>query len=46
MGDMTGDGIADITIHTVDPQITFIYENKKGKVNTRVLGCGINYTLY
>lgn len=45
-GDMTGDGISDITILTTNPDVVFIYENKKGKQKTNGLGCGINYTFY
>ncbi len=45
-GDMTGDGLSDITL-TTDSAV-YIFENKNGKKieGSTPLGCGVNYTLY
>jgi hypothetical protein len=45
LGDMTGDGISDVTILTVKPALVHIFENSNGKT-TAPLGCGVNFTLY
>ena len=45
LGDMTGDGISDVTILTQEPASVHIFENKRGKTLAE-LGCGVNYTLY
>ena len=45
LGDMTGDGISDVTILTQDPAVVHIFKNKRGK-STAPLGCGVNHTLY
>jgi hypothetical protein len=44
-GDMTGDGISDVTLLTTDPGIVHIFKNKEGKTPAQ-LGCGVNYTFY
>ena len=44
-GDMTGDGICDITIITADPLAAHIFKNKKGTTPADC-GCGVNFTLY
>ncbi|MDG2206866.1 MAG: hypothetical protein P8K78_03085, partial [Pirellulales bacterium] len=45
LGDMTGDGISDITIITADPLGAHIFENRHG-TTPAALGCGVNFTLY
>ena len=45
LGDMTGDGISDVTILTEDPALVHIFENKRGKTKAP-LGCGVNFSLY
>jgi hypothetical protein len=45
LGDMTGDGISDMTVVTDKPPAVHIFKNIKGKKRAS-LGCGINYTLY
>ncbi len=45
LGDMTGDGISDVTILTSNPTMVYIFENKHGKTKAP-LGCGVNFTLY
>ncbi len=47
-GDMTGDGISDITIVTIEPGRVHIFKNEHGKkVGKNVpLGCGVNFTYY
>ena len=45
LGDMTGDGISDVTILTSEPSMVHVFENKHGKTEAP-LGCGVNYTLY
>lgn len=45
LGDMTGDGISDVTIVTGQPSMVHIFENKYGKQKAQ-LGCGVNHTLY
>ena len=44
-GDMTADGICDITIITSDPLAAHVFENKNG-VTPANCGCGVNFTLY
>ena len=44
-GDMTGDGICDITIITSKPLAAHIFKNQKGST-TADCGCGVNFTLY
>ena len=44
-GDMTGDGICDITIITAEPLAAHIFKNQKGST-TADCGCGVNFTLY
>ena len=45
VGDMTGDGISDVTILTADPLMVHVFENKHGTTKAE-LGCGVNFTLY
>ncbi len=44
-GDMTGDGICDITIITPEPIAAHIFKNDKGTTPAGC-GCGVNFTLY
>ncbi|HUW19527.1 MAG TPA: hypothetical protein VMW16_09510 [Sedimentisphaerales bacterium] len=48
LGDMTGDGVSDVTILARTPAIVYIFKNEKGKEEqeTSPLGCGVNFTLY
>lgn len=45
-GDMTGDGVPDITITA--PHMVYIFKNEKGQKSEKgtALGCGPNFTLY
>jgi hypothetical protein len=45
-GDMTGDGVPDVTI--TSPQMVYIFKNEKGRKaeEATALGCGTNFTLY
>jgi hypothetical protein len=45
-GDMTGDGVPDITITA--PEKVYIFKNEKGRKSNKgtALGCGTNFTLY
>lgn len=45
LGDMTGDGISDVTILTENPAVVHVFKNRHGK-STAPLGCGVNHTLY
>ena len=45
MGDMTGDGISDVTIITAEPLAAHIFHNTHGSTPGE-LGCGVNFTLY
>lgn len=45
-GDVTGNGLEDIVIHTNPGTCVWIYENTTGKAANRTLGTGKNYTLY
>ena len=47
-GDMTGDGISDVTILIREPLKVFIFKNEKGKKGEDEVstGCGVNYTFY
>ncbi|REJ92562.1 MAG: hypothetical protein DWQ35_12040 [Planctomycetota bacterium] len=45
LGDMTGDGISDVTILTSEPMMVHVFENQKGTTRAP-LGCGVNRTLY
>jgi outer membrane protein assembly factor BamB len=45
-GDMTGDGISDVSILTTNPEKVFIFKNMDGTKDTDFLGCGVNFTLY
>jgi hypothetical protein len=45
IGDMTGDGIPDVTV--TSPWSVSVFKNESGvKTGTRSLGCGPNFTLY
>lgn len=44
-GDMTGDGISDVTIVSIEPLKVCIFKNENGKIGAP-LGCGVNYTFY
>lgn len=44
-GDMTGDGISDITITTTQPPAAHIFKNTHGTTPGQI-GCGVNFTLY
>jgi hypothetical protein len=48
LGDMTGDGISDVTILTAAPATIHIFKNEKGNKTqgTGFLGSGVNFTLY
>ena len=48
LGDMTGDGISDVSILTGDPPTLHIFRNEKGRPRSKCtsLGCGLNFTLY
>ena len=48
LGDMTGDGVGDVTIVTESPPTVHIFKNSSGtrKQNANELGCGVNFTLY
>jgi hypothetical protein len=48
LGDMTGDGISDITIVTIDPGKVHIFKNENGKKVEKNVppGCGVNFTYY
>jgi outer membrane protein assembly factor BamB len=45
LGDMTGDGVPDVTMVARTPATVYIFKNEKGKDKTS-LGCGVNFTLY
>ena len=45
-GDMTGDGISDVSILTTDPEVLHIFKNENGRKDSDILGCGLNFTLY
>jgi len=46
-GDMNGDSIPDIVLHTNPGSLIYIYKNEKGtKVPGKVMGSEVNYTLY
>jgi len=48
LGDMTGDGVSDVTIVTDDPPTVHIFRNERGKPRGGPAppGCGLNFTLY
>jgi hypothetical protein len=48
LGDMTGDGIPDVTITTADPLTVYIFKNANDSKSRKAaaLGCGVNFTLY
>ena len=47
VGDMSGDGVADIIYYTNPGTVVYIYKNTKGKPSRKVpLGMGVNFTLY
>lgn len=45
LGDMTGDGISDVTILTAKPFAVHVFKNERG-TEKAPLGCGANFTLY
>lgn len=47
-GDMTGDGVSDVTLVTIEPGKVHIFKNENGKktVTDKHLGCGVNFTYY
>ncbi len=45
LGDMTSDGISDVTIITAQPLAANIFKNTHGTTPGQ-LGCGVNFTLY
>ena len=48
LGDMTGDGVSDMTVVTGTPSAVHVFKNEKGKKSAQKvpLGCGVNHTLY
>ncbi len=48
LGDMTGDGVSDVTMLTETPLAVHVFKNEKGRrpKGTVPLGCGVNFTLY
>ncbi|MHC4213536.1 MAG: hypothetical protein ACYSWP_09215 [Planctomycetota bacterium] len=48
LGDMTGDGMSDVTLTNLETLVVYIFENNAaGKVDKPLdLGCGVNFTLY
>ena len=48
LGDMTGDGISDVSILTDSPPALHIFKNERGTrpAGPVPLGCGVNFTLY
>ena len=48
LGDMTGDGVSDMTVVTGTPPAVHIFKNEKGRKSAKPvpLGCGVNHTLY
>lgn len=48
LGDMTGDGISDVSILTPTPPTVHVFRNEHGSkpAGAATLGCGVNFTLY
>lgn len=48
LGDMTGDGVSDVTIVTDSPPTVHVFQNRHGNsaAGPHQLGCGVNFTLY
>lgn len=48
LGDMTGDGVSDVTMLTDSPFAVHIFRNADGKKGSKKAppGCGVNHTLY
>ena len=45
-GDMTGDGVPDITLTTLSAVYVYKNPNERAVVPGGPLGCGVNFTLY